>query len=312
MTASVSVVLDKRDDVVTLPTSAVSTTGTSQTVIVKAETARRRHRTITIGLRGDSAVEITDGLDVGDQVVITTAASTGTSSGFPGGGGPPGGGGLGGGLGGGARWRGRTPVIGTPVIALRDLTKVYGEGDTTVHALRGRQPRHRRRRVRRDHGRVGERQEHADAHHRLSRRRHRRSLPARRPRRRDARRVRARRSCATARSASCSRASTSSRARRAFANVELPMVYANVPKAERQRRARWPRSRRSGSTTARDALPESALRRPAAARRDRAGDRHRSRDHPRRRADRRARQRVDRRGARHLRPAPRARAAPSS
>ena len=24
-----------------------------------------------------------------------------------------------------------------PVIALRDITKVYGEGDTTVHALRG-------------------------------------------------------------------------------------------------------------------------------------------------------------------------------
>ena len=36
MTASVSVVLDKRDNVITLPTSAVSTTGTSQTVIVKA------------------------------------------------------------------------------------------------------------------------------------------------------------------------------------------------------------------------------------------------------------------------------------
>jgi len=28
-------------------------------------------------------------------------------------------------------------VIGTPVIVLRDLTKVYGAGDTAVHALRG-------------------------------------------------------------------------------------------------------------------------------------------------------------------------------
>ena len=63
MTASVNVVLDKRDNVVTLPTSAVSTTGTSQTVTREGRRARRRSRTITIGLRGDSAVEITDGLE---------------------------------------------------------------------------------------------------------------------------------------------------------------------------------------------------------------------------------------------------------
>ena len=35
MTASVNVVLDKRDDAITLPTSAVSTTGTTETVTVK-------------------------------------------------------------------------------------------------------------------------------------------------------------------------------------------------------------------------------------------------------------------------------------
>jgi multidrug efflux pump subunit AcrA (membrane-fusion protein) len=99
MTASVNVVLDKRDNAITLPTSAVSTTGTSEAVTVKAKDGSESTKTITIGLRGDNAVEITDGLSVGDQVVVTTATSTGTGTfGGRGGGGA---GGLGGGLGGG-------------------------------------------------------------------------------------------------------------------------------------------------------------------------------------------------------------------
>ena len=104
MTASVNVVLDKRDDAITLPTSAVSTTGTTETVTVKPKSGSETTRTITIGLRGDNAVEITNGLAVGDEVVITTAASTGGAGGFGGAGGL-GGGGLGGGavIGGGGR-----------------------------------------------------------------------------------------------------------------------------------------------------------------------------------------------------------------
>jgi macrolide-specific efflux system membrane fusion protein len=98
MTASVSIVLDTVDDAITLPTSAVSTTGSTERVTVKAEDGTETTRSISIGLRGDSAVEITDGLSVGEQVVLTTSASTsGAGGGFP----PPGGGGLGGGLGGG-------------------------------------------------------------------------------------------------------------------------------------------------------------------------------------------------------------------
>jgi len=105
MTASVNVVLQKVDDAITLPTSAVSTTGTTETVTVKpsgggAETSK----VITIGLRGDSAVQITSGLSIGDQVVETSTASTAGGGGFPAGG--FGGGGLGGGLGGGPGGRG--------------------------------------------------------------------------------------------------------------------------------------------------------------------------------------------------------------
>jgi multidrug efflux pump subunit AcrA (membrane-fusion protein) len=102
MTASVGIVLDTVDNAITLPSSAVSTTGTSERVTVKAKDGTEATRLISIGLRGDSAVEITDGLRVGEQVVLTSSASTtGGGNGFPGGG--PGGGGLGGGLGGGGR-----------------------------------------------------------------------------------------------------------------------------------------------------------------------------------------------------------------
>ncbi len=103
MTASVNVVLDKRDDVITLPTSAVSTTGTTETVTVKPKTGSESTRSISIGLRGDNAVEITAGLNVGDQVVITTAAASTGGGAFTGGGGFGGGGGL---IGGGGARRG--------------------------------------------------------------------------------------------------------------------------------------------------------------------------------------------------------------
>jgi macrolide-specific efflux system membrane fusion protein len=103
MTASVNVVLDKRDDAITLPTSAVSTTGTTQTLTVKAKNGTESSRSVTIGLRGDSAVEITSGISAGEQVVITSSASTSGSGAFPSA--RLGGGGLGGGLGGGGAGR---------------------------------------------------------------------------------------------------------------------------------------------------------------------------------------------------------------
>ena len=155
---------------------------------MKTKNGTETTRSITIGLRGDSAVEITSGINVGDQVVITSSASTAGSARFPGGGPRR-----------RARWRARwrprrrrsrmTPR--RPVIALRDVTKVYGEGDTTVHALRGVSLDIATGEYVAIMGASGKRQEHADAHHRLSRRRHVRSLRARRPRRVAARRLRA-------------------------------------------------------------------------------------------------------------------------
>jgi macrolide-specific efflux system membrane fusion protein len=94
MTASVSVVLDKREDVVTLPTAAVSTQGTTATVTVRSEDGTESQRTIEIGLRGDNAVEITVGLAAGETVVTRTTTGGGAAS-FA----PPGGGAIGGGIG---------------------------------------------------------------------------------------------------------------------------------------------------------------------------------------------------------------------
>lgn len=98
MTASVNVVLQKVDDAITLPTSAVSTTGTTETLTVKAKDGTESSKQITIGLRGDNAVEIKSGLSVGDQVVLTSTASSGAGANL---GRFGGGAGFGGGLGGG-------------------------------------------------------------------------------------------------------------------------------------------------------------------------------------------------------------------
>lgn len=103
MTASVSVVLDKREDVVTLPTAAVSSTGTTAVVTVRGKEGTESQRTIGVGLRGDNAIEITSGLGAGETVVTRTTTPGGGGTNFR----PPGGGGFGGGIGGGIGGGGR-------------------------------------------------------------------------------------------------------------------------------------------------------------------------------------------------------------
>jgi membrane fusion protein, macrolide-specific efflux system len=120
MTASLAVTVQKADGVVLLPTTAVSSRGTNATVQVMKGTDPKVTEPVqvTIGLRGDTEVEITNGLAAGDKVVVTrqaatatrggttgsgtlTGGTTGGNTGVPGGGFP--GGGNGGGTGGGGR-----------------------------------------------------------------------------------------------------------------------------------------------------------------------------------------------------------------
>jgi HlyD family secretion protein len=104
MTASADVVVDKRESVLLLPSSAVRGTGTTAQVTVKTGTTEES-RTVQIGLRGDQSVEIVSGLNVGDVVITRTTSSAGAGAGagpLPGGagglvvGGGAGGAGLGG------------------------------------------------------------------------------------------------------------------------------------------------------------------------------------------------------------------------
>lgn len=114
MTANVSVITAQRDNVVSVPSAAVSTAGGASTVTIRTN-GQDETRTVVTGLKGDGTTEITSGLNAGEQVVmsvgvVSTNAGAGTgnqqnragSTGIPGGGGlGGGGGGFGGGFGGG-------------------------------------------------------------------------------------------------------------------------------------------------------------------------------------------------------------------
>jgi macrolide-specific efflux system membrane fusion protein len=116
MTASVSVITASKDNVVAVPSAAISTSGGQSTVTV-LNAGKDETRPVVTGLKGDGTTEIASGLNDGDQVVmsvgvVSTSASKGTTGtqtrtgtlggaggGFTGGG-FTGGGGFGGGGGG--------------------------------------------------------------------------------------------------------------------------------------------------------------------------------------------------------------------
>ena len=109
MSANVSVVVAKADNVLHVPTAAVRGSAATATVTLM-NAGKQTPVVVTVGVRGDDATEVTSGLNPGDQVLVSTgqaSSSTGgaTVRGVGGlGGGGLGGGGLGGGgLGGGAR-----------------------------------------------------------------------------------------------------------------------------------------------------------------------------------------------------------------
>ena len=121
MTANVSVITASKDNVVAVPSAAISTTGGASTVTVRIN-GKDVAQTVETGLKGDGTTEIVSGLNEGDQVVMSvgvvssnssssnrnssTQNRTGTFGGFGGGGGGFVGGGGGGFVGGGAGGRG--------------------------------------------------------------------------------------------------------------------------------------------------------------------------------------------------------------
>ncbi|GMA87453.1 hypothetical protein GCM10025868_27030 [Angustibacter aerolatus] len=99
--AGVVITTGSAEDVLTVPTAAVSTTGTRSSVTVVNGTTRTPVQ-VTKGLQGTSTTEVSGGgLKAGDEVLLVTSATTTSgSTGVPGGGGF-GGPGLGGAPGGG-------------------------------------------------------------------------------------------------------------------------------------------------------------------------------------------------------------------
>ncbi|MBB4690433.1 efflux RND transporter periplasmic adaptor subunit [Paractinoplanes abujensis] len=102
-TVSVAVTTGSVANAVMVSSAAITTAGNRHSVTVVTGGAQEV-RQVEIGLQGDSATQITSGLDAGERVVLTATSATtggGTQGGFPGGGGFGGAVGGGGGPGGG-------------------------------------------------------------------------------------------------------------------------------------------------------------------------------------------------------------------
>jgi len=98
---SVSVITGQASNAIYVPATAVTTAGTTSTVVVVGTNNAETTTPVTLGVQGSTDDQILTGLTVGQRVLTSTAtASTGTG-GFSGGGGFRVGGGLGGGLGAG-------------------------------------------------------------------------------------------------------------------------------------------------------------------------------------------------------------------
>jgi multidrug efflux pump subunit AcrA (membrane-fusion protein) len=98
MTTEVAVIVQSADDVLLLPSAAITTTGTTSTVKLLSK-GQQVTTPITVGLVGTTDTEVTSGLTEGQAVVEPTATVSAATSGATTG---RGFGGFGGGFGGGA------------------------------------------------------------------------------------------------------------------------------------------------------------------------------------------------------------------
>ena len=217
---SVSVITGEANNALYVPATAVTTTGTTSTVVVVGANNAEQTVPVTLGVQGSTDDQILTGLTAGARRSLTSTATThhrrrrlrrrrrlprrrrawrrlG---------------------GGGRRWPAmsghaddRRPAPWAaphPVIRLVSVVKVYGAGRGGGAGPARREPGRGGPGLRRDHGRVRLRQVDADEHHRLPGRAHRGPVPDRRHRHRRASTSSSSRWSATARSASCSSRST--------------------------------------------------------------------------------------------------------
>jgi len=108
LSASISVMTGEVDNALYLPTAALTGTSSTRTATVVEANGTTKSQSVTVGLAGDTDVQILSGLTDGEKVQVTTVTTAGGAGGFGGFGGGAGGfggrtGGLGGATGGGAR-----------------------------------------------------------------------------------------------------------------------------------------------------------------------------------------------------------------
>jgi HlyD family secretion protein len=93
LTASANIVIDEKNDVVVVPLRAVRRQGREQVVEVVGEDGKSTNRAVRTGVQNDQFVEITDGLQEGEQILVQGTVTRAPSTGGPGPGGIPTGGG---------------------------------------------------------------------------------------------------------------------------------------------------------------------------------------------------------------------------
>jgi HlyD family secretion protein len=89
LTASATIVIDEKNDVVVVPLRAVRRQGRDQMVEVVGEDGKSVSRPVKTGVQNDQFVEITDGLQEGDQIMVqgTVTRAPNAGGGVPGAGG---------------------------------------------------------------------------------------------------------------------------------------------------------------------------------------------------------------------------------
>ncbi len=76
MNATVTIIIDQRQDVLVVPSTAIQTEGRDSVVEIQKEDGSTTRQVVETGLSDDTNTEITSGLEEGQTVIIPTLTAT--------------------------------------------------------------------------------------------------------------------------------------------------------------------------------------------------------------------------------------------